>query len=133
MNRGMLYLTHFGLSCLTFMSLSACGTTVGQNGAKINTIKMEGVIFVETKDEKDQPKIDEKAVFESVKPVLESESPAGYTLTEYKQIHFTDKKLPEVYALYRPTYVSEGETTTNVIRVYQFSAEDETWNLIYNL
>lgn len=63
---------------------------------------------------------------------IKRETPTDYTLIEYKPYYFTGQKTPEVYALYRPLNVTETDYSINIIRVYQYIKERDSWEQIYN-
>ncbi|MFC0190498.1 hypothetical protein ACFFJY_19640 [Fictibacillus aquaticus] len=72
------------------------------------------------------------AKIEDAVSVIKKETPTDYKLIEHKPYHFTGQKTPEVYALYRPDSVTEGDFTINIIRVYQFNKDKNAWEGVFN-
>jgi Excalibur calcium-binding domain len=69
---------------------------------------------------------------ENAVSTIKKEAPTDYKLVEYKPYHLTGQITPEVYALYRPKDVTEGDFTINIIRVYQFNREKNAWERVFN-
>jgi hypothetical protein len=115
---------------LMLILLTACGTTSVE---KSNTFSNENTAKITEKstEEKQNNEISAETILKNVKSLLERETPTGYSLMEYKPFYFTGQKLPEVYALYRPETASEGESTINIIRVYQYDIDSNRWKTVY--
>ncbi|WP_199426661.1 excalibur calcium-binding domain-containing protein [Thermaerobacillus caldiproteolyticus] len=130
MNKLINYLSILLSLSLTLILLAGCGTTSVE---KNNTSSNENTAKITEKSngEKQNNEISAETVLANVKSLLENEAPTGYSLIEYKPFYFTGQKLPEVYALYRPETASEGESTINIIRVYQYDINSNEWKIVY--
>ncbi|MFD1416274.1 excalibur calcium-binding domain-containing protein [Oceanobacillus jeddahense] len=128
---------YFVLICLLLFWLAACATASNSNSNNISdsTEKVEEEKQNEEKEQKQEKEQDiniEDRAMESIETVLENKTPTDYSLIEYEPYYFTGNELPEVYALFRPEIASDSDYTINIIHVYQYSIEDDTWELLYD-